>query len=112
MIRNLLICAASLAVTGLFFIDFCNLVYGCGCRSLWAGAATHCNIYTPNVKHCPWCSRDWTPAIAAVALPQLAISFWPAKWPWLARLAAALAAFPLFGGLAALVYGYITGYWR
>lgn len=112
MARKLLICAAALAVTCVFLIDFCNLVFQCGCQSLWAGAAAHCNIHTPGARHCPWCSRDWTPAFAAMIVPQIAISFWPSTWHWGVRLVMAIAAFPVFGGLAALVYGYATGYWR
>ena len=40
------IARAAAAFTSVFFIDFCNLVYQCGCRSLWAGADAACNIHT------------------------------------------------------------------
>jgi len=39
------------------------------------------------------------------------ISFWPVESVWWKRLAVALAAFPLFGGIAAVVYGTASGYW-
>ena len=28
-----------------FFVDFCALVFQCGCRSLWNGISTYCNIH-------------------------------------------------------------------
>ena len=44
-------------------------------------------------------------------VPQALISFWPSAVSWQSRLAAALAAFPLFGGVAAVLYGVAGGYW-
>ena len=44
-------------------------------------------------------------------IPQTWLSFAPAAWSWRKRLALALAAFPVFGGIAALVYGVASGYW-
>jgi hypothetical protein len=44
-------------------------------------------------------------------VPQALISFWPSEHAWRLRLAAALVAFPLFGGIAAIIYGTASGYW-
>ena len=49
--------AASFSVTCLFFINVCNWIFGCGCRSLWAGADAMCNVHLSASRHCPFCSR-------------------------------------------------------
>ena len=43
--------------------------------------------------------------------PQALISFRAATWSCWTRLALALAAFPVFGGFAAIIYGVASGYW-
>jgi hypothetical protein len=102
----------SAAATSVFFINFCSLLFQCGCHSLWAGAARLCNIHAGGARHCPWCAHNPAFAYAAMVVPQALISFWPAPFSWNARLAAALAAFPVFGGAAAAVYGIASGYWK
>ncbi len=101
-------------VACVFTIDFCNLVYRCGCRPLWAGAAAHCNIHTAGVKHCPWCEIG-NEGFAAIGLTilatQAAAAFLPVTWSWRFRLLAALTAFPASGLVAALVVGLAKGYW-
>ena len=106
---------AAAAVASAFFIDFCDLVYGCGCRSLWAGGGAHCNIHKTQPPHCPWCSiglGGWGGMYVLILLSQGAAvnrsrGFF---WPW--RLAFALLAFPLTGGVLAVVAGLATGYWN
>ncbi|HUQ96007.1 MAG TPA: hypothetical protein VM120_30295 [Bryobacteraceae bacterium] len=107
------ICLAALAVTCVFFINFCNLVYQCGCVSLWAGADKHCNIHH-GPKHCPWCSSRLTGYLVwiTMAVSQTLVSFWPAPWRWPARLFWATAAFPLVGVILALPIGLYQGYWN
>jgi hypothetical protein len=107
-----LIFVASAGFTCLFFINFCALVFQCGCHALWAGAADTCNIHMAGAHHCPWCAQNPAYAFAAMLVPQALISFWSVQWSWWKRLAAALAAFPVFGGIAAVVYGLKTGYWK
>src|SRR5947209_8377259 len=102
----------SAGVTSLLFINFCALVFQCGCHSLWAGAAAACNIHAMGSHHCPWCAQNPAFAYAAVVVPQALISFWSLECSWWKRLAAALMAFPLFGGIAAAVYGFTSGYWK
>jgi hypothetical protein len=109
--RSSLVFLASAGLSGALFINFCALVYQCGCRSLWAGAAVACNVHMAGAKHCPWCAQDATLAYLSILVPQTAISFWPLNCNWPVQLALAIAAFPLFGGLAAAVYGISTGYW-
>ena len=104
--------AISFAATCVFFIDFCNAVFKCGCRSLWNGAAAACNIHATHGHHCPWCSHGTAGyAIVMILLcaPQLAASM--ARWSFLARTGAAVAAFPVFGLGIALIFGWIDSYW-
>ena len=46
-----------------------------------------------------------------MVIPQALISFAPGPWAWRKRLVLALAAFPVFGGIAAVIYGLASGYW-
>ena len=111
-------CAVFLAAAGLMsalFINFCDLVFGCGCGFLWTTGAAHCNIHNEHDRHCPWCAHGNTGyalAYTGVLIPQLLASFWPGTRAWYTRLGAALAAFPIFGGLIALVFGLYDGYWN
>jgi hypothetical protein len=102
------------AVTSVFMIDFCALVYQCGCGHLWGSAVATCNIHQPGVKHCPWCSVGRAGYYAiwlGIVVPQSALSLFPRRWGWGVRLAAALAAFPLLGAILALGLGLSLGYW-
>lgn len=112
MWAKLLIFLGSAGVTGAFFINLCATIFQCGCTFLWAGADHSCNIHMAGVKHCPWCAKDPTLALVMMVVSQLAISFWPMTCSWVVRLAAALAAFPVAGAVAALVYGLQSGYWK
>ena len=110
---KLLISVIAFAVTSIFFIDFCNLVFGCGCQSLWAGADAHCNIHAAHGKHCPWCSHGQTGyavIFGGIVLPQFAIAWMLNRGSWWTRLAITLTGFPVFGGIAALIAGWIDGY--
>src|SRR5688572_2342628 len=111
----MLIFLAAATVSAVFFIDFCNWIYSCGCRSLWAGAAAHCNIHTAGVKHCPFCSfgtPGYGASYLAVLAPQGFLSFRPARWAWYSRFAAAVGVFPLTAAAIALPLGWATGYWN
>ena len=106
---------AAAAVTSVFFIDMCGLIYACGCRPLWAGAATHCNIHDPLSRHCPWCSIGAAGAgaiYAAIVAAQAAVVFLPWRAPAAGRFAAALLMFPAAAGVLGLIAGVAMGYWR
>lgn len=108
------IAAASVTVTYVFLINLCGLVFQCGCQSIWAGAADHCNIHQAGVRHCPWCSHGQTGYYAVLALiliPQLVVCCGPGRWNWRLRLAVSLALFPVVGTLIGLVMGWWEGYW-
>jgi len=107
-----LIFLLSATVTSVFFINFCALMFQCGCHSLWAGADAMCNVHREGVHHCPWCAHNPAFAYLAMIVPQGLISFWPSRFSWKARLAGALTAFPAFGAIAAFIYGSASGYWK
>ncbi len=103
-------------VTSLFFINFCATVFQCGCQSLWGVADKFCNIHHAHAhggKGCPWCSfgyAGYTGVFGGILASQAACIFLT-RWIWQVRLVAALLAFPLVGGLLAIVLGISTGYW-
>jgi hypothetical protein len=103
------------AITCVFIINFCALIYRCGCHSFWAGAADECNIHDHEARHCPWCSVG-TEGFAAVALSivavQAALCFAPYPRGLTARLLSSLIAFPLAGSAIAVVLGWWQGYWK
>ena len=104
--------SAALATAGVFFIDVCNAIFACGCRSLWAGIAEACNIHSAGPPHCPWCQYPTAGAVAffAVAAAQVAVVFWPGRLGLWARFALALALLPLVGGAVGLLQGWFWGY--
>lgn len=104
--------AATLAA--MLFINFCHLVFQCGCRSWWGGAAEHCNIHMAGVAHCPWCTSGGLSgyvSFGAIVVVQALIAFWPGGAGIAGRLLSALLAFPVVGGIGAVVSGLVTGYW-
>ncbi len=104
----------SIVITSVFFIDFCNMIYRCGCDHLWATQDAHCNIHTPGAKHCPWCAIGFGGGVAVwlgIVVPQGVLSFAPRRWSASKRLTAALAAFPVIGGIEGLILGLARGYW-
>lgn len=107
--------AIAAIATSVFFIDFCAWFYGCGCQSLWAGAAEHCNIHTPGVKHCPWCSIGTSGAVlvyGAMLASQGAVSYKMRRTGWWPRLFLSLGLFPISGVLLGFVVGWLTQYYN
>jgi len=94
-------------ITWVFYLDLCNLYFQCGCRSLWAGAAEHCNIHQKGMKHCPICELPTHEYLALIALILSTQGHFVRreKWLW------AILAFPVIAGLEALALGWYRGYW-
>ena len=115
MIKQTAVFLLSAAVTCIFIINLCALVYGCGCHSFWAGAADDCNIHDHEAHHCPWCSIG-TEGFVAVALAivgvQAILSFGPLPRSLPARLLSSLIAFPVAGSAIAVALGCWQGYWK
>lgn len=105
---------AGFAFTSLLFINACDLFYQCGCEAWWNAAAAHCNIHNAARPHCPWCLdsgiRGYV-AFGLVLVVQAVFAFRPGDTGWLRRLGLVLVAFPVVGGLFALIFGLATGYW-
>ena len=105
--------AISFTATCLFFINVCDWIFDCGCRSLWAGADAMCNVHIAESRHCPICSHGipgYAVVMAAVSLPQLAASLWLSTSMW-ARTVICLLLFP--AGMIAVggLLGLYDGYW-
>jgi len=100
--------------TAALSINFCAWIFGCGCRSWWAGASAHCNIHILAAKHCPWCIYDgqgFRVAFVLVLAAQAAVVFLPERIGLKYRFALAVAAFPLVGAAVAATYGWVSHYW-
>lgn len=113
--QTLFICLLAFAVTSALFINFCDLVYACGCHSLWNGADAHCNIHAHHGKHCPWCSHGMVGyglIFASIVLPQFGVAWLLRTKSWVTGLTATLLGFPVFGGIVAVVVGLWDGYWK
>ena len=113
--NTILICIVAFAVTSVLFINFCDLVYACGCHSLWNGADAHCNIHAHHGKHCPWCSHGmsgYSIIFACIQIPEFAVAFALRRRSWIEGLAGTLLSFPVFGGVVALAVGLWDGYWK
>jgi hypothetical protein len=104
----------SFTLTCLLFINVCDWIFDCGCRSLWAGADAMCNVHLAGVRHCPICSwgiPGYAVVMAAVTVPQLAASLW-LPFDKVTRSVICLLLFPIgmitVGGLL----GIYVGYWK
>jgi hypothetical protein len=110
---RLLPLAISFTVTCLFFINICDWIFDCGCRSLWAGADALCNVHVANVPHCPICSRGipgYAAVLAAVTAPQAAASIW-IPFDRVTRIVICVLLFPVGMIALGLALGTIDGYW-
>jgi len=105
--------AVSFPVTCLFFINICDAIFGCGCRSLWAGADAMCNVHLSSGPHCPFCSRGvagYAAIMTLVTAPQLAVSLW-GRWSTTARIIVCLLLFPAAMLAVGLAAGAYDRYW-
>lgn len=106
--------SVAVVATGILLIDLCDAIFGCGCGSLWSGAAETCNIHHATAPHCPWCAHPgWGGAAAffSVVLAQAAVVFSPAQMGIWGRAGLAAAAMPIVGGVVGLMQGLLLGYW-
>jgi len=103
---------AAIAFTGLFFINYCDFLYQCGCTFLWAGAAMECNIHNPHPPHCPWCVNTTAAggALAFTVFAQAAVAFWPGPLNRMRALGVFVVS-PAAAGAAGIAIGLATGYW-
>ena len=99
----LLIVAAVIAAT---VLSVCDLLFDCGCRPPWAGAASHCNIHVAGPPDCPLCAGDVRfPVVAALMVFGAAAAIVAASRRWRASFPVLLGA----GVLGYLVVAVATG---
>ena len=101
------------AATYVFRINLCNAIFGCGCQSLWGNAGAFCNVHTPCMAHCPWCSHGWwghNIPTGAILVTQAAIFFVPSRLSVPKRILFSIAAFFVVGIAVALLFGLYSGY--
>jgi hypothetical protein len=96
------------AVTGILTYPLCGALFRCGCVTVWAGAADHCNVHATVGPHCPWCESSALGAMGFVVIVAGQAAAWLlARRRGAAPIAAtlvAVAALPL----AALFAGALT----
>lgn len=110
--RRVAVFVVAATVSSVFFIDFCNLIYACGCKSLWAGAAESCNIHTHGAKHCPFCAIGTVGSYSVwgvIVVVQGLVAF--SRLDFVSTLLGSLAAFPVTAGVLAVALGLWMGYW-
>ena len=103
----------SLTATCLLFLDVCAWIFECGCRSLWAGADTLCNVHMADSRHCPFCSHGtvgYAAVMIAVCVPQAAVSGWT-RYRRTTRVLMCLLAFPATMVGVGLLLGAYERYW-
>jgi hypothetical protein len=112
---KILALVAAIALSSVFFVDVCGLVFRCGCRSLWAGASSACNIHHAVGPHCPWCAHPLAAGAVAffgVAAVQALVLLRPGRGGVALRFALALLSFPLTAGLVGVIQGLLWDYWN
>ncbi len=105
---------AAVAVSGVLFVNWCAVVFQCGCRSLWNGVSVACNIHAAAGPHCPWCEHPLAGGgiafFAMLAAQYLVIYRWSLSG-FARRFGLAMIAFPIVTGVVALAQGWVWGYW-
>lgn len=113
--RTAVFCGVALVLSSVLFINLCNLVYQCGCKSLWDGADEHCNVHAKHGRHCPFCSHGnfgYGVIFSAILFPQFGVAYAARRRSPVQQLTATLVSFPMFFGIVAFVVGLMDGYWK
>lgn len=114
-VRGWLVWAGAGAGAYATLMNVCAVLFSCGCRSWWTGAAAACNIHRAGVRHCPWCTLEpglfWSLFAGFVAAQGIAV-FALRRRAWWMQLGGAGAAYLASAAASALVLGIWSGYWR
>lgn len=101
-------------LTGVLTYPLCGALFRCGCVSVWAGAADHCNVHAAAGPHCPWCESAALGAMGFVLMVAAQAGAWQlARRRGAAPLAStivAIAALPLAALLAGALTFLLTDY--
>ena len=115
LIMRIIVFASTIGITATWFINACNWIYDCGCRSWWSGAAKWCNIHLSQGPHCPWCLESGFGGYSTFVLILMMQSFlifhsgaMKLKWRFLWALVSFPAGVVLFG----LFFGWLYNYWH
>lgn len=113
-LKGLAVWGACAAFAYATLLNVCQLLFSCGCRSWWTGAASHCNIHQAGMKHCPWCTLApeyfWS-LFAAFVVAQTAAVWLARRRPWWQQAAYGLSTYLVTAALSALVLGFSQHYW-
>jgi hypothetical protein len=95
-------------LTGLLTYPLCGALFRCGCVSVWAGAADHCNVHAATGPRCPWCENSTLGAMGFGLMLAAQAGAWQlARRSGARPLASALVAVAALP-LAALLAGALT----
>lgn len=108
------IALAAATITSVFFLNYCNAVFQCGCQGVWAQLDAHCNIHNPSGRHCPVCTLPIAGQVgiwAMMVIPQVLLAFAKNSWSTGKRLVLSVSAFPVLGLVPMVGLGLLMGYW-
>jgi hypothetical protein len=90
----------------------CHAIFSCGCEPVWARGIETCNIHTPGVPHCPWCTPLFPMWAALAAGPGLLAATLAARRSrsGLRSLGAGLLGYALGALVSGLIAALVTGY--
>jgi len=105
----------AIALIAVFVTPYCGLLFQCGCRPLWAGAAQFCNINHGAPPYCPFCNHGvygyWIVRLALLGSEFLALTLaLQRKRSWLALTGIALGVFVVVGAVTAGFFAIHDGY--
>ncbi len=98
----------------LFFVDWCGVLFQCGCHSLWSGASSLCNIHIGDGPHCPWCKHPLLGggvAYSVMVLTQWLTASRFLRFRFAGRLLISLFASLLLTGIVGIIQGFVWKYW-
>jgi hypothetical protein len=88
----------SIVISMVFFTPACGVLFRCGCKTLWGGAAQLCSINIGPPPPCPWCESTALGLLGAV------LAVVPLLLPW---AVAAKRPMPVWTPIALIVPGYL-----
>lgn len=107
--------AVAFVLSGVLFVNWCAVVFQCGCRSLWNGISVACNIHASQGPHCPWCEHPLAGggvAFFAMLAAQYVVVYRIDVGGFWRKLGLAMVVFPVVTGVVGLFQGLAWGYWR
>jgi hypothetical protein len=113
LLRKILIFSFAAGAAYIFYINLCDIMFHCGCHSMWSGGAAVCNVWMENMAHCPFCSHgNWGSLYPRLAIwtGQAAVVFPSWRLSDRNRLLLSLAVFLVVIGIIGLFFAIYSGY--